>query len=90
MGKINFKEVEKINKGFEYSFKNRDSKKSRSENLNKQIELRDSMRDFLTDETNENKTFDISAEDGELLVKKLEYRFKNNKNNQDLINLLKS
>ncbi|MBD3198244.1 MAG: hypothetical protein GF317_24560 [Candidatus Lokiarchaeota archaeon] len=87
---MNYKEIEKINKGFEYSFKNRDSKKSRSENLNKQIELRDSMRDFLADEKNENKSYNVSAEDGELLIKKLEYRFKNNKNNQTLINLLKS
>lgn len=89
MGKLTKSEVNKLLKGLEYTFKKRDTKKSRSENLNKQIELRESLKEFDQD-ANENETFDVPKELGELFTKKLEYKWKNNEKNKELINKLTS
>lgn len=89
MGKLNKEEVGLLLKGLEYSFKKRNNKKSRSENLNKQIELRESLKDFLENSI-ENDIIEIESSLGELFVKKLEYRWKNNLKNKWLIDKLKS
>lgn len=71
-----------INK-LEYSFKKREVKNSKSENLNKQLSVRENLKTFLgTDE----KEFIIESELLDLFLKKLEYKFRNS-NNETLKNI---
>jgi hypothetical protein len=89
MGKLTYEQVSRLCRGFEYKFKNRDSKPSRSKELNLQIQLRDQMREFVKDENNQNETFTVNSEAGIILAKKLEYRFRNAEKHQILIQTLK-
>ena len=91
MSMLSLCEVEKLIKGLEYSFKKRDSKESRSANLNAQIVIRDNMINFIKDDSRAFVSgFELSGTEGELIFKKLEYRFKNNLANVDLFEKLKS
>jgi hypothetical protein len=87
MVKLNKIEVENLLKGLEYKFKKRDCKMSRSDALNKQLEIRENMKLYIED-SNENETFNISLEDAQLFYKKLEYKFKKSEKNEKLINKL--
>ena len=88
MGKLTYNEVDYLIRGMEYKFKNTPTKETKKQNLNRQFFIRDAMISFVNNKTNVKSVLVVSAEDGELIKKKLEFTFKKRKCTQEVLDKL--
>ena len=80
--------MEYLVRGIEYKFKNTPTKEVKKETLKRQYFIRDAMISFVENPTNKDTVLVISPEDGELIMKKLEFTFKKRKCAQDVLHNL--
>jgi hypothetical protein len=90
MGHLTYNEVDYLVRGMDSKFKNTPTKPVKKETLRMQFFIRDKMVSFMYDPYNVNKTLYITQQEGELIMKKLEYTFKKRKCAQGVLYKLTS